>query len=445
MFFIVSLLYVLTGFSQETISYYQPTTGDEVTVSDLKEITFSPLEDINHGTDNGIYWFKIDAIDLPNAILELQNSHSKDVFLYDASGKEIDLMDATLYPSFFITNNTVEYPLFLKADFTLEAYFPIRIQDEVTFAKNEKNSLLGIGFFYGTALSLLLATIIFLIITKNKVFLFYGIVITAVCISIMSRDNILYFFYAKSNIVSSVELFGHFLVGLCGTWYVFNYVKFKNKKQPIKYVFTILSGFSGIFLCMHWIFNTHWSFLLTDTTAIVSVLLLWSITLYNAKSTPYLPLMITIYTIDSIILTDAFILHGLGISILNLSSFQLSIASLINFTLIAISLIFSFRKIQGKTVIMKHQIKMHLKNLSLLDRYKNVQDSNDDYLESLIQQFELENIEIKVLDSISKGLTNERIATKYNLSAEKLKEVTSNLYQKLGIDSDQEATTLFTN
>jgi DNA-binding NarL/FixJ family response regulator len=116
----------------------------------------------------------------------------------------------------------------------------------------------------------------------------------------------------------------------------------------------------------------------------------------------------------------------------------------VNFTLIAISLIFSFRNIQGKTVIMKHQIKKHLERLSQLDSYKNVQDSNDQYLESLIHQFELENIEIKVLDSISKGLTNERIATKHNLSIEKLKAVTSNLYQKLGIDSDQEATSLFT-
>lgn len=444
-FFIVALFCVMTGFSQETISYYKPATDHEITVSDLKEITFSPIEDTNLGTNNGIYWFKIDAIDLPRAIIELQNAHSKETSLYDINGKEIGLMADTRYPSFFVVNKIVEFPLFLKADFPLEAYFPIHIKDEATFAKNEKNSLLGIGFFYGTALSLLLATIIFLIVTKNKVFLFYGIVITAVCISIMARDNILYFFNAKTSIISSVELFGHFLVGLCATGYIFNYVKLKNKKQSIKYLFIILSAFSGIFLCIYWIFNTHWSFLLTDITAILSVLSLWSITLYNAQKTQYLPLMITIYTIDIIILTDAFILHGLGISILNLSSLQISIASLINFTLIALSLIYSFRKIQGKTVIMKHQIKMHLESLSVLDRYKNVQDSNDQYLESLIQQFELENIEIKVLDSISKGLTNERIATKYNLSTEKLKTVTSNLYQKLGIDSDQEATGLFTS
>lgn len=441
---IISLFCVITGVSQESISYYKPATDQQNNVSELKEETFSKIEDINLGTDNGIYWFKIDAIDLPRSIIELHASHAKEVSLYDANGKEIGPMDATRYPSFFIINKIIEYPLYLKANFPLEAHFPIHILDEASFAKEEKNNLLGIGFFYGTALALLLATIIFLLITKNKQFLFYGILITAVCISIMTRDNILYFFNAKPSIISSIELFGHFLVGLCATGYVFRYLKIKKGKQLIQYVFIAISSISGISLCIYWVFNTHWSFLLTDFTSIVGVLLLWMLTLHNAKNTKYLPLMITVYTIDIIILTDAFFLHGLGVSILNLSSLQLSIVALVNFTLIAISLIFSFRNIQGKTVIMKHQIKKHLERLSQLDSYKNVQDSNDQYLESLIHQFELENIEIKVLDSISRGLTNERIATKHNLSIEKLKAVTSNLYQKLGIDSDQEATSLFT-
>ena len=443
-FFIISLFCVITGVSQESISYYKPATDQQINVSELKEETFSKIEDINLGTDNGIYWFKIDAIDLPRSIIELHASHAKEVSLYDANGKQVGPMDATRYPSFFIINKIIEYPLYLKADFPLEAHFPIHILDEASFAKEEKNSLLGIGFFYGTALALLLATIIFLLITNNKQFLFYGILITAVCISIMTRDNILYFFNAKPSIISSIELFGHFLVGLSATGYVFRYLKIKKGKQLIQYAFVTISSISGISLCIYWIFNTHWSFLLTDFTSIVGVLLLWLLTLHNAKNTKYLPLMITIYTIDIIILADAFLLHGLGVSVLHLSSLQLSIAALVNFTLIAISLIFSFRNIQGKTVIMKHQIKNHLERLSQLDSYKNVQDSNDQYLESLIHQFELENIEIKVLDSISRGLTNERIATKHNLSIEKLKAVTSNLYQKLGIDSDQEATSLFT-
>ncbi len=444
MFIIISLFCVITGISQESISYYKPATDQQNNISELKEETFSKIEDINLGADNGIYWFKIDTIDLPRSIIELHTSHVNGASLYDVNGKEIGLMDATRYPSFFIINKIVEYPLYLKAHFPLEAHFSIEILDEQAFAKHEKNSFLGIGFFYGTALALLLATLIFLIITKNKQFLFYGILITAVCISIMTRDNILYFFNAKPSIISNIELFGHFLVGLSATGYVFRYLKVKKGKQLIHYIFVTISSISAISLCIYWIFNTHWSFLLTDFTSIAGVLLLWSLTIYNAKNTKYLPLMIIIYTIDIFILIDAFLLHGLGVSILNLSSLQLSIIALVNFTLIAISLIFSFRNIQGKTVIMKHQIKKHLERLSQLDSYKNVQDSNDQYLESLIHQFELENIEIKVLDSISRGLTNERIATKHNLSIEKLKAVTSNLYQKLGIDSDQEATSLFT-
>jgi DNA-binding CsgD family transcriptional regulator len=353
-------------------------------------------------------------------------------------------MGDTRYPSFFITNKTVTYPLYLKANFSLEANFPIHIFSEKEFSTNQNRGLLGIGFFYGTALALLLATLIFLIITKNRQFLFYGILIAAVCITVITRDNILYFFNAKPSIISNIELFGHFLVGLSATGYVLRYLKIKKNKQLIQSIFIIISSISALSVCTYLVLSSHWSFLLADFTAVLSVLLLWCFTLYYTRNINFLLIMSIIYIIDITVMVDAFLLHGLGISIFNLSSFHLSIISLLNFTFIALSLIFSFRRIQGKTVIMKHQIKMHLERLSQLDNYKNIQDSNDQYIESLIGQFQLENIEVKVLDSISRGLTNERIASKHNLSIERLKIVTSSLYGKLGIESDQEATGLFT-
>lgn len=441
LYFLICFLCTLIGSSQESISYYKD-TGESIPVSDLKDVTFSKVDDTNLGVDNGTYWFKIDNNDLSRSIIELQTPHTDQVSLYDTTGKEIYLMNGTRYPSFFVINRTVTYPLYLKAHFPLEASFPILILDEEEFSSNENMSLLGIGFFYGTALALLLATLIFLLITKNKQFLFYGILIAAICITVVTRDNILYFFNAKPSIISNIELFGHFLVGLSATGYVFKYLKIKKHKQLIRYIFVTLSSISALSLCVFWFFNPHWSFILTDVTTIVSVLLLWCFTIYYIKDVNIRLLMSLIYILDIIFMVDSFLLQGLGVSILELSPFHLSMIALINFSLIALSLIFSFRRIQGKTVIMKHQIKMHLERLSLLDSYKNVQDSNDQYLESLIYQFELENIEVKVLDSISKGLTNERIATKHNLSTDRLKMVTSNLYQKLGIESDQEGTGL---
>lgn len=442
-FFLISFLSTTIGSSQVSISYYQ-NTGDISLASDLQKITFTQVDDINLGVDNGVYWFKIEDVDLPRSIIQLQTPHVDQVSLIDNTNKEIHRMKDTRYPSFFVVDNAVTYPLYLKADFPLEANFPIKILNEQEFATNEKISLLGIGFFYGTTLALLLATLIFLIITKNKQFLFYGILITAIYITVMTRDNILYFFNAKPRIISSIELFGHFLVGLLATGYIFRYLRIRKHQQLIRYVFVTISTISAISLLIFWLLTPHWSFILTDFTTIVTVVLLWCFTIYYTKNTNLLIIMSLIYTMDIIVMIDAFLLYDLGLSLLKLSSFQLGLVALINFTLIALSLIFSFRRIQAKTVIMKHQIKMHLERLSQLDNYKNIQDSNDQYIESLIGQFQLENIEVKVLDSISRGLTNERIATKHNLSVEKLKIVTSSLYQKLGIESDQEVASLLT-
>ena len=56
-------------------------------------------------------------------------------------------------------------------------------------------------------------------------------------------------------------------------------------------------------------------------------------------------------------------------------------------------------------------------------------------MESLIYQFQLENIEVRILNDISKGMSNIMIAKKHNLTEDKLQSITNALYSKLGLES----------
>ena len=57
----------------------------------------------------------------------------------------------------------------------------------------------------------------------------------------------------------------------------------------------------------------------------------------------------------------------------------------------------------------------------------------DMYLENLIMHYDLDGLEIKLLQYISEGKENEKIARKLKMSEEDIDDLTKDLYQKLEI------------
>ena len=57
----------------------------------------------------------------------------------------------------------------------------------------------------------------------------------------------------------------------------------------------------------------------------------------------------------------------------------------------------------------------------------------DVYLENLIMQHDLDGLEIKLLQYISEGVENSKIARKLKMSETNVEELTNELYEKLEI------------
>lgn len=70
---------------------------------------------------------------------------------------------------------------------------------------------------------------------------------------------------------------------------------------------------------------------------------------------------------------------------------------------------------------------------ALSARIKTEKLVEDMYLENLIMQYDLDAIEIKLLQYISEGKTNGSIARKLKTSIEDIEDRTKDLYQKLDI------------
>lgn len=436
----MSLFFFETGSSIQSIEYLRDSSSS-LTFNEVKVLTFSVSKSNNLGAENGIYWFKINKIDTERAILEMRTSHVRDLELYDSDGQIVYEMGDTRFPSYFLNKQNVSFPLYLKASFPLETYFPLVISDESTFARNDKRSLLAIGFFYGTGLALIMASLIFFFIVRNTKFLFFALTTLAILLCLITKDNIFYLFDVPNTVSIYIELVGHYIVGLAATGFMMFYLNVRSYQNWLKWSMLTLSGLSTLSLFTY-IFTEHILFFsLVDVTSILTAVFMWILILMIAKGVKKI-LLIIVYSANIFFLTDIFVLHFFGLSIIQTSTRTIAIVASINFTIMAALLLQSFNRIQTKGVIMKRKIRNYIKELKELSTYKNVQDAQDTYMESLIYQFKLENIEVKVLSEIAEGHSNAYISSKYDLSPERLQNITTALFNKLGIDSSDDLSNL---
>lgn len=73
-----------------------------------------------------------------------------------------------------------------------------------------------------------------------------------------------------------------------------------------------------------------------------------------------------------------------------------------------------------------------------MSQYKRQDDIKDTYLENLIKNNDLSNIEVKILQMLSAGFTETQIAQKHRISTAVLKTTINSLYVKIGIDKNDE-------
>lgn len=419
----------------EVFTYLHDTNGT-LTIEDVKASTFNTTSKNNLGTTNGIYWFRINDAHHKRAILELRNPQIKDLTLYDSGGTQVSMMGDTRFPSFFLVNKNLNYPLFLKVDFPLGAYFPIKQSTEEEYARNDKLSLLVSGLFYGTALALFMATLIFSLIFRRKQFLFFSMLVLSVAVCIIGKDSILVFLNVSSTGIQIVESLGHVLIGLSVTGFIVFVIKIERDKIYLQHLVIALSGLALIAFAIFSVTYSLWAFALVDICAMLIFLLLGFF--IHKLGNIYLQIAVLLfYVLDSLLLINASILHTLGIDFLESTLLVVSFIAILNFTFIAFYLLISLRKIQILRLKNQHKIKHYIAQIRKLDAYKNIQDSDDEYMQSLIYKFNLENMEIKVLSQISKNRSNNYIEEKYDLSKERLQSITNNIYEKLGIQATQ--------
>lgn len=405
----------------------------ERTIEDIQYADFKTFTNINFGLDNGTYWFKISARSNNGNVLHIPSAHVNDLKLFSASKKKIEEISYTRYPSFHL-DEFEEFPIYLQVNFDKEAYFPIQITSEEEFAKANQQTLFKLGSYYGFAIMVIIINLMCFFLFDEKVFLYYSAVLTTLTLSFFYSDG-LFRLMGYDNTFTNIYLepLLHISLALFAAHFATKFLKLDDLMPKLKWLTFSLIGAGVVSFISYWL-TDNWLFAAIGNAFIWAVLLNYLIAgakLFKQKV--YARFYVVAYSLLFVLMVDFFVLTGFGITFLGITPANLKIAGILEMLVLTYAIMYRMRAIKEENELMQIEMRLYLRRIELLRSPDNIQMVDDLYLENLINLHDLSNLETKILQYISKGRDNARIALKLNITEKEVEKITKQLYKKLDI------------
>ena len=138
-------------------------------------------------------------------------------------------------------------------------------------------------------------------------------------------------------------------------------------------------------------------------------------------------------TLPLLFIFDYFILQTLGIQFLEISLTSVKASFFSTILFMTYATLFRMRDIKEQTALRKTEMELFLKKQEMMERDTIAKLTEDVYLENLIMMYDLDGLEIKLLQYISEGKENKKIAKKFNTTEIDVEEMTRGLYSKIQV------------
>ena len=299
---------------------------------------------------------------------------------------------------------------------------------------NTTGSLFLKGTFYGAISIILLLNLISFFLFEEKVFGYFGLAVTGTLLLFFGEDNL-------SGLLFQQTLFKSTAVTttiLCATAGLV--ALYSSQYLTIKEYFPKLKTFTvPLFLVAAGLSVTHWFVDNAMLPVAVNIISFTLLTCYFAGGimlflkNNYSKFYVLGMAIPLLLVIDYFVLQVIGINFLNVSLTAVKASFFINVLLMTYAILFRMKDIKEETAARKTEMEIFLNKEKMMERDNIIKLTEEMYLENLIMQYDLDGLEIKLLQYISEGKENKKIAKKLNTSEIEIEEMTRSLYNKIQI------------
>ena len=288
--------------------------------------------------------------------------------------------------------------------------------------------------FYGVTIMIILLNLICFFLFEEKIFLYFSLTITALVATFMSIDSL--FPLIGINGIENMEAMHStlfFLATTAGAFFASKYLTLEESYPKLKWIAASLLGFSLLMVISSWTSDTAFFTSVVNVTSFSVLALYFSagITLFEKKN--YVKLYVIALSIPLLFSLDFFVFNKVGVNFLSTENSHLKAAALFEMFLMTFAIVYRMRALKEEQANRQTEMRIFLKRQEVLNRTNTEKLIEDIYLENVIMQYDLDGLEIKLLQYISEGKDNAKIARKLKTTEDEIELLTKELYNKLEI------------
>lgn len=295
-------------------------------------------------------------------------------------------------------------------------------------------SLFKDGFFYGLALMVVLLNLICYFLFEEKVFLFYSIALASLTMVLFNNDGLLSLFGLAT--IENGFITGSVLLALAvgaGAVFAQKYLNIAEFYPKLKWITSLMFMSASILIFTAWATKSL-EIVIAAHTLLFSILITYfgaGVLLFSRKN--YAKFYVIAASIPLLFAIDFYLLKPLGFHFLFTETVHLKFALFAEMIILTYAIMFRMKAIKEEHVMRQTEMRIFLKRQESMSRHNVEKLMEDMYLENLIMHYDLDGLEIKLLQYISEGKENEKIARKLKMTEEDIEDLTKELYQKLEI------------
>ncbi len=292
----------------------------------------------------------------------------------------------------------------------------------------------GDGMFYGFAIMVILLNLVCYFLFDEKLFLFYSLSLITVSTLLFFSDGLLpligFTELSASIILESVLVW---TTCLFGAWFASRYLNIPEVFPKLRWVSFLLFSTSTIMILMSWLSGTEVFATVANVLSftVISLYFLAGVYLFSKKNYP--KFYVIAYSIPLLFAIDYFVFRNMGIEFLMTQPGHIKAAVLAEMLLISYAIVYRMKAIKEENELRQTELRIFLKRQEVMNRKNAMQLMEEVYLENLIMHYDLDGFEIKLLQYISEGKENTKIARKLKTTETEIEELTKDLYHKLEI------------
>ena len=303
--------------------------------------------------------------------------------------------------------------------------------------KSEANTTASLflkGSFYGAISIILLLNIVSFFLFEEKIFGYFGLAVTGTVLLFFGEDNLSSILF-QDNLFKGTAVTTTILCATAGLVALYS-----SQYLTIKEYFPKLKTFTTpLFLVAAGLSVTHWFVDNAMLPVAVNIIAFTLLTCYFGGGillflkNNYSKFYVLGMAIPLMLVLDYFVLQVIGVNFLNVSLTIVKASFFINVLLMTYAILYRMKDIKEETAARKTEMEIFLNKEKMMERDNIIKLTEEMYLENLIMQYDLDGLEIKLLQYISEGKENKKIAKKLNTSEIEIEEMTRSLYNKIQI------------